>query len=68
MRLDLETIAPYAGEGGEETIRSMNEDELLEIGRKTYDFVRSVLRDPVYRKMFELKKAELAAAGYFDRH
>ena len=64
--LDLETIEDYAGEGGELTIQAMDEVSRLNIGRKTYNFVRSVMRDPELREAFEKKKAELRAAGYFD--
>lgn len=64
--LDLETIEDYAGEGGELTIQAMDEVSRLNIGRKTYNFVRSVMRDPELREKFEKKKAELRAAGYFD--
>lgn len=64
--LDLDTIEDYAGEGGELTIRAMDESSRLNIGRKTYNFVRSVMRDPELREAFEQKKAELRAAGYFD--
>ena len=64
--LDLETIEDYAGEGGELTIQAMDEVSRLNIGRKTYNFVRNVMRDPELREAFEKKKAELRAAGYFD--
>lgn len=64
--LDLDTIEDYAGEGGEMTILAMDETSRLNIGRKTYNFVRSVMRDPELREAFEKKKAELRAAGYFD--
>jgi len=64
--LDLESIEDYAGEGGELTIQAMDEVSRLNIGRKTYNFVRSVMRDPELREAFEKKKAELRAAGYFD--
>lgn len=64
--LDLDAIEDYAGEGGELTILAMDETSRLNIGRKTYNFVRSVMRDPELREVFEKKKAELRAAGYFD--
>lgn len=64
--VELETIEEYAGEGGELTIQAMDEVSRLNIGRKTYYFVRSVMRDPALREAFEKKKAELRAAGYFD--
>lgn len=64
--LDLDTIEDYAGEGGELRIQAMDETSRLNIGRKTYNFVRSIMRDPELRTKFEQKKAELRAAGYFD--
>lgn len=66
LDIDLETIEEYAGEGGELTIRAMDEVSRMNIGRKTYNFVRSVMRDPELRKAVEKRKAELRAAGYFD--
>lgn len=64
--LDLKNIEVYAGEGGELTLQAMDEVSRLNIGQKTYNFVRSVMRDPALREAFEKKKAELRAAGYFD--
>lgn len=52
--------------GGEATIAAMDEYSRLEIGRKTYNFVRRILRNPEYRQMVEEEKARLKAAGYFD--
>lgn len=65
--LDLDTIEDYAGEGGELTIQAMDEASRLNIGRKTYSFVRSVMRDPDLRELFEKTKADLRAAGFFER-
>lgn len=51
--------------GGEATIADMDKYSRLEIGRKTYNFVRQAMWNPEYCKLIEQKKAELKAAGYF---
>lgn len=43
--------------GGELTIAAMDEYSRLEIGRKTYRFARSVMRDPEKRKMVKERTA-----------
>ena len=45
--------------GGEATIAAMDEHSRLEIGRKTYNFVRRVMRDPVLREMVKKRAAEI---------
>lgn len=45
--------------GGELTIAAMDEYSRLEIGRKTYVFARSVMRDPVLRAKVKARAAEI---------
>ena len=52
--------APEHG-GGELTIAAMDEYSRLEIGRKTYRFVRRCMRDPVLRAKIKARAAELRA-------
>ena len=49
--------------GGELTIAAMDEYRRLNIGRKTYLFARSVMRDPVLRAKVKARAAEIKAAG-----
>ena len=49
--------------GGELTIAAMDEYSRLNIGRKTYLFARSVMRDPVLRATVKARAAEIKAAG-----
>ena len=39
----------------------MDEWQRLEIGRKTYNFVRTVMRNPEYRAMIQKRAAEIRA-------
>ena len=48
--------------GGELTIAAMDEYSRLEIGRKTYDFVKRVMHDPVIREKVNQRAAEIRAA------
>ena len=47
--------------GGELALEAMDEYQLLEAGRKTYNFVRSVMRNPEYRAMIKKRAAEIRA-------
>ena len=47
--------------GGELTLEAMDEYQLLEVGRKTYNFVRSAMRNPEYRAMIKKRAAEIRA-------
>lgn len=47
--------------GGELALDAMDEYQLLEAGRKTYNFVRSVMRNPEYRAMIKKRAAEIRA-------
>ena len=49
-------------EGGEATIAAMDENQYTEIGRKTYNFVRRCMRDPVLRERIQARAAEIRAA------
>lgn len=49
--------------GGEATIAAMDEYSRMEIGRKTYNFVRRVMRNPEYRRMVQERIAQKKAAG-----
>lgn len=48
--------------GGELALEAMDEYQRLEVGRKTYNFVRSVMRNPEYRKMIQERAAQIRAA------
>lgn len=47
--------------GGELALEAMDEWQRLEIGRKTYNFVRTVMRNPEYRAMIHKRAAEIRA-------
>lgn len=51
-----------ANEGGEATIAAMNEYSRQEIGRKTFLFVRHLMRDPDIRERIQARAAEIRAA------
>ena len=48
--------------GGELTLEAMDKYQREEIGRKTYVFVRSVMRNPEMRAMIQKRAAEIRAA------
>lgn len=48
--------------GGELTIAAMDEYQYQEMGRKTYDFVRSVMRNPELRAIIQARAAQIRAA------
>ena len=45
--------------GGETTIAAMDENSRYEIGRKTYRFVRRVMKDPEMRARIRARAEEL---------
>ena len=45
--------------GGEATIAAMDEYSRLEIGRKTYNFVRRCMRDPQLRAVIKARAAQI---------
>lgn len=47
--------------GGELALEAMDEYQRLEVGRKTYNFVRSVMRNPEYREMIRERAAKIRA-------
>lgn len=47
--------------GGELALEAMDEYQRYEIGRKTYNFVRSVMRNPEYRKLIQERAAKIRA-------
>lgn len=55
------TIQPVTAQdgGGELTIAAMDEYSRWNIGRKTYRFVRSCMRDPVLRERIKARAAEI---------
>ena len=53
----IRTVA--GGVGGEAAIEAMDADSRLEIGRKTYRFVRRVMQDPVLREKIKARAAEI---------
>lgn len=52
-----------AAGGGALTISAMDEYSRLEIGRKTYDFVRRLMQNPEYKALIQAKVAEMQAAS-----
>lgn len=48
--------------GGELALEAMSESQLYEVGRSTYDFVRSVMRNPELRKIIQERAAQIRAA------
>ena len=46
---------------GELALEAMDEYQRYEMGRKTYNFVRSVMRNPEYRAMIQKRAAEIRA-------
>lgn len=51
------------GPGGEATIAAMDDIQRYEIGRKTYQFVRRVLRNPEYRAIVEARRQQNRATA-----
>ena len=47
--------------GGELALEAMNDFQRYEIGRKTYDFVRSVMRNPELRAVIQARAAQIRA-------
>lgn len=47
--------------GGELALAAMDEYQLLEAGRKVYECARSVMRNPVFRKMIQEEAAKIRA-------
>ena len=58
---NVEIIA--SNEGGEATIAAMSEHSRLEIGRKTFRFVRHLMRDPELRAKIQARAAESREAN-----
>lgn len=48
--------------GGELTIEAMDEHQRYEIGRSTYNFVRSVMQNPEMRRIIQERAAQIRAA------
>ena len=63
-RAELRERAELEG-GGELTLAAMDEYSRMEIGRKTYNFVRQCMRDPVLRAKIKARAAEIAASGEY---
>ena len=57
-----DTVRSQLEGGGELTIAAMDQYSRAEIGRKTYNFVRRCMRDPVLREKIETRAAEIRAA------
>lgn len=47
--------------GGELALDAMNEDQLYEMGRTTYNFVRRMMRNPELRAMIQARAAQIRA-------
>lgn len=54
-----DTVRAQLSGGGELALEAMDEYSRYEIGRKTYDFVRTVMRNPEYRAMIQKRAAEI---------
>lgn len=52
-------------EGGEATIRAMDQYERAEIGRKTLRFVQRCMRNPELRARIQARAAEIRANGEY---
>ncbi len=48
--------------GGELTLEAMNDDQIHEVGRSTYNFVRRVMRNPEMRAIIQARAAQIRAA------
>ena len=55
----IRTVAD--GAGGEVAVETMDADSRLEIGRKTYRFVRRCMLNPELREKIQARAAELRA-------
>ena len=62
--IEMETVAGAEG-GGELTLAAMDEDGLMNIGQKTYQFVRRCMRDPELRARIKAMAAEIRASGEY---
>ena len=47
--------------GGERALEAMNEDQLYEMGRTTYNFVRRMMRNPELRAVIQARAAQIRA-------
>lgn len=56
----VQTMTNLPG-GGELTIQGMDENSRMEIGRKTYRFVRRLMRDPETKARIRARAAEIRA-------
>lgn len=62
--MDNVKIQTAAGDqGGEATIAAMDEYSRAEIGRKTYRFVRRVMRNPEMKALIKKRAEEIRANG-----
>lgn len=60
MANNVQVITP--NEGGEATIAAMSEHSRMEIGRKTFRFVQTLMRDPELKARIRARAAEIRAA------
>lgn len=60
MSGNIQVIAKLEA-GGEATIAAMDEYSYIEIGRKTYQFVRQIMRDPAMREQVKARTAQRLA-------
>lgn len=47
--------------GGELTLAAMDEDQLLEVGRKVFDCARILMRNPALRRLIREEAARIEA-------
>ena len=57
----IRPVVPRLEAGGEATLAAMDDNGRWNIGRKTYQFVRRCMRDPVLRAQIKTRAAEIRA-------
>lgn len=60
MRVEIFVIDPKA-----KPLSGLDEDSRLEIGRRTYRFVRRCMQDPELRARIQTRAAEIRASGKY---
>lgn len=49
--------------GGELALAAMDKYQRMDMGRKTYNFVRGLMRNPEYKRMIQERAAQIRAAA-----
>lgn len=66
--MDGQSVMLDTGGGGEATIAAMDEYSYAEIGRKTYRFVRRLMRDPETNAKIRARAEQIRKAGAEGRN